>query len=173
MGLSNVERLREAKINKRIGTILLLLICFAGVGCSYAVQADTTGVEGTAGIEQQHHSLEFTAATCVDNEVGIEVATCDVGLEDSTADGLKDKLNIAIENAYPGYEAHAEFSIKNVGTYSLHIKPVIITNPNPEAISVKAPTWNPPRLNQEMNWTALLPFMSSRMRSRSTPTPSI
>lgn len=117
--------------------MLLGLICLTAAGCSSSTaQADTTGVEATASIAEPH-CMKFISANCSDNESGLDVAACDVNITSESVGGEDvSKLDIDIGNAYPGYEAYADFTIKNVGNYDVQIKSVTITNPSPLALSV-------------------------------------
>ncbi len=108
-----------------------MLICLAAAGCSYAAPTGDTA-------EAEHQCINFSSASCSDNELTLDVATCDVVItsEEVSEDVEVSKLIVTIGNAYPGYEAYVDFTIKNVGDYDVQIKSVTINNPSPDAISV-------------------------------------
>lgn len=108
-----------------------MLICLAAAGCSYAAPTGDTA-------EAEHQCINFSSASCSDNELTLDVATCDVVItsEEVSEDVEVSKLIVTIGNAYPGYEAYVDFTIKNVGDYHVHIESVPTDNPNPEALSV-------------------------------------
>jgi len=113
----------------------VLIIGLAVMAASYAQWTETLNVSGSVATGEL--DAGFSAYSCSDNEVGtynVGVVSCE--LKDEDNDGDNESAEITISNAYPGYEANCNLTIKNTGSIPLHVKAVNVGNPNPEALSV-------------------------------------
>jgi len=125
------------KIRKISIIIAMLLSAFALVGFTYAHWSKTVTIEGT--IETGTYNVGFTPTLIIsDNELERDVGKVEAELIDLDDDGVYDKIEVTIENAYPCYEAYIDCFIHNYGTV-----PAIIQD-----ITVDAPT----ELTVEIDW---------------------
>lgn len=72
--------------------------------------------------------------TWSDNEVTKDVGECICSYTDYKIDpvtGLDgyNTTSITINNGYPGYEVHCNFTVKNIGMLALHINETVISDP--------------------------------------------
>lgn len=104
--------------------VLCLIMAFALTGVAYAAWTDTLVINGSVGTGKLN--LIFTGATVTDNEQGRDVAstTASIGTDEKT-------LDIAITNAYPGYQAIVKYTIQNEGTVPVKLKAI---TPNVPAV---------------------------------------
>ena len=151
---------------KKIGLLCLVLVLTLGaIGIGLARWSDTVTIEGSVASGKvcldfvPNSFMAKDGVTPPPPYVGANPAdidwTCDMDngmanvhkldknvgwtigeLEDTDSDGTLDTLKVTINNAYPGYEAYADFTVGNVGDYDVQIKSVTIDNPNSEALSM-------------------------------------
>ena len=115
---------------KRVLIIIGMVMCLFAVGIGYAATGTAMQTDGEI-------QCEFLDAISTDNETDKNVGKCLAEVEDSDGDGYNERLTITIGNAYPGYEAHIDFTISNPHAEGGTVESLEITNPNPaEAIEL-------------------------------------
>jgi hypothetical protein len=106
--------------------LLLTLIALGTIGYSYACFNGGFFINGYCNC-----NIEFTAVTTTDNEIEKNVAAITAQI---TCD--RNTINAYITNAYPCYQAHITYTIRNKGNRPVHFSSVTIINPNPEALEI-------------------------------------
>jgi len=111
---------------KFLALLTCIFIALSTTGFIYAQWNDIITVSNT--MEFGHLTLRFVyPLTCWD----IDDATKDVGklnCDYTDPDPIEgyETLVVTATNAYPGYEAHCDFTLKNIGALTEHITEVII-----------------------------------------------
>jgi hypothetical protein len=125
-------------LGKKLMVVPVLVIsALVLTGFVYAHWSQTLYIEG--GIATGNFSVGFAPPLIIsDNEIDKDVGTAEASLIDLDKDGVYDKIEVTIGNAYPCYEAYVDVYIHNYGTI-----PAIIQD-----ITVNAP----PELTVEINW---------------------
>lgn len=126
-------------------TLLTCIMIAMGIsGFVYAQWTDILTIKNTMqfGRWNDPPNMGFVQPlTWADNEVTKNVGECycnytDYKIDPETGwDGYNTTI-IIINNGYPGYEVHCNFTIKNIGKLTLHINKTVISDPT------SALTWN-------------------------------
>jgi hypothetical protein len=139
------KKKRLVKMKEKILAILpLILVAMSITGYTYAQWNDTVVVSNTMTFGQFAPEIGFvhplecmeyhTDATgqLIEGEYeGKEVGDFQCDYDDPIiATDAYDRLAIGINNAYPGYEVHCNFTLTNIATYTVQIVSVNITDPN-------------------------------------------
>lgn len=106
----------------------VLIVGLAVMGASYAQWTEELTISGTVATGEL--AAEFSAISCSDNEVDMDVATCEVALEVDGESGTTKIAIITLDNAYPCYMCDVDLTISNTGTIPLHIASVDIVKPD-------------------------------------------
>ena len=118
---------------------IALMVALIGISVSFAASG-ILNLDYLVSECQSLHAFGFTEALPDDNESILpapkDIGTCECVLQDENGDSYREKLNIALGNVYPQYEAYVDFVIQNHGAYPIHLKSVDVCNPSPEAMSV-------------------------------------
>jgi len=111
---------------KALALLACVFIALSASGFIYAQWNDLITISNT--MEFGHLTLRFVEPLkCWDNETTKDVGKLNCYYTDpDTPEGYK-ALTVAMDNAYPHYEAHCNFTLKNVGDMTEHITDVIIT----------------------------------------------
>lgn len=106
---------------KRVGVLCLVLtLCLATVGASYASWGKTLTMDGE--VDTGQLSVEFLNCTVTDNEQPFvpggpsDTGTAVINCLDSDGDGELDTIVVSIENGYMCYSAFVGFDIHNSGS---------------------------------------------------------
>jgi hypothetical protein len=144
----------------RLPTALLSavsVISLAGMGMGYTLWADRLTVNGT--IHTGIVDVAYTSAAAVEAaEVeGKDVGNCSVALSagvignaiiggvnygnqgtppGGNVDTGPDQADITINNAYPFYACDISLTVSNVGTIPVKLQQLVITNPDPVALTI-------------------------------------
>ncbi|MDH5733186.1 MAG: hypothetical protein OEY88_05310 [Candidatus Bathyarchaeota archaeon] len=137
-------------MKEKILTLLtLIFIAMSITGFTYAQWNDTIVVKNTMSFGYWALNMAFVEPlTCTEyhtnpitNELkegeylGKEVGSCDCEYDDWVIDpdtnmGGYKTLTITINNAYPSYEVHCNYTLQNIGLLTLHINETVISDPN-------------------------------------------
>lgn len=129
---------------KTLTLLTIIFIALSITGFTYAQWNDTLVVKnimtfGTSVPEigfvyprtcTEYHTDPVTSELKEGEYLGKEVGDCQCDYADPVTTDAYDKLIIAISNAYPDYEVHCNFNLKNIGTYTVKIVSVTVTDPN-------------------------------------------
>lgn len=111
---------------KKFGAIFMtLLFGLLVVAATYASWSQTLSISGT--VSTGTLNANITAATTGDNE-----NLYNVGRVSYTIDSTQKSATITISNAYPGYVAWVNFSIKNTGTIPIKLIDTVNNNNSDE-----------------------------------------
>lgn len=133
-------------MTKKIGLTLVILVLALGVmGATYGLWGETVWLRafletGEVDVEMSVHDVydvESMGYGCEPKDIG----TCSAELVYVSVPGFQpdsdgpNRLNIYVGNAYPSYECHFTFDVRNIGTIPVHFQ---VTGPEghlpPEAI---------------------------------------
>jgi uncharacterized membrane protein len=122
--------------NKKLMIIPMLLVCtLALIGFVYAHWSKTLYINGN--VETGNFSVGFTPTLIIsDNEFEKDVGTVTASLIDLDGDGVYDKIEVTIGNAYPCYEAYIDCYIKNYGTIPVKIQSIIVNAPSQLTVEI-------------------------------------
>ena len=109
--------------------ILLTLITLMSIGTAFALTNNSYACLPTC-ITPQCEVI-FTYASTWDNEI-----EKDVGHTCTWITNCQHTIQVSICNAYPCYEVYINYTVKNIGTCTIHFDSVTIINPNPEALAI-------------------------------------
>lgn len=114
---------------KVLVTIIFLILALLLIGFAYALWDKTLHIHGSTdtGIFQMGFSPTIIVS---DNEFDKDVATTTVSLVDLDGDGIYDKIEVTIDNAYPSYEVWIDCFIRNYGTIPAKIQDIIVSAPS-------------------------------------------
>jgi hypothetical protein len=129
---------------KILAILPLILVAMSITGYTYAQWNDTVVVSNTMTFGQFAPEIGFVyplacmeyhtnaAGQLMEGEYqGKEVGDCQCDYDDPIiATDAYDRLVIDIKNAYPDYEVHCNFTLKNIATYTIQIVSVTVTDPN-------------------------------------------
>ncbi|MDF9409005.1 MAG: hypothetical protein A4E52_00554 [Pelotomaculum sp. PtaB.Bin013] len=117
---------------------LVMLLALVLMGAAYAVWAEDITINGN--VQTGYLDTVFTAATSNDPGVSVDPGkTLNVGRTEVPtvigADGVKD-IGVDVTNAYPGYNATVNYTIKNNGTIPVKVTEVIDKSGNEAELSL-------------------------------------
>jgi hypothetical protein len=142
---------KMVKMKEKTLTILtLIFIAMSISGFTYAQWNDTITISNTMtfgmwgdlnmGFVQpltctEYHTDPATGELVEGEYLGKDVGKCECQYDDEVTDTDTGKkanktLIITINNAYPDYEVHCNFTLENIGKLSLHINETVISDPN-------------------------------------------
>ena len=107
---------------------LLAITIIALLTTSYSYACITTNPQT---VNCYRIDIEFTSVKTADNENTQNTAKIKAQI---TPD--HNTINVHITNAYPNYEAHVTYTIKNTGNQPVQFTSLTISNPNPEALQI-------------------------------------
>jgi len=111
---------------KFLALLICIFIALSTTGFIYAQWNDIITISNT--MEFGHLTLRFIHPLDYwDNEATKDIGTLDCYYTDPDPVEGYEGLTVAINNAYPHYEAYCNFTLKNVGAVTEHIEGVIIT----------------------------------------------
>ncbi|MEM3442631.1 MAG: hypothetical protein QXM86_02045 [Candidatus Bathyarchaeia archaeon] len=114
-------------MNTKLPAILsITIIALLTMGYSYACQNGGINIDCRC-----YCDLAFTNVTTADNEIEKDIAVTTAHI---TCD--KNTIKVYITNAYPSYEAHITYTIKNTGKRPIQFTSLTTINPNPEALKI-------------------------------------
>lgn len=118
---------------------LAVVLCLATVGVGYAMWDKTLYIDGT--VNTGEVNLEIMSASSDDPPGATDVnKDKDVGCTEVAVGADKQSITVTVTNGYPCYEVYVHFTVHNNGTVPVKLQDIIITNPNPSAITVSG--WN-------------------------------
>lgn len=108
-----------------IKTIIPIIMAIMVIAGAVAMWSDTLKINAT--IKTGEVKVKFSDWMCSDkgsdpqaegfhNEEGKDVASCNVNVEASDGEGNPIKLNVTLNNTYPGYSVDVTFIVDNIGT---------------------------------------------------------
>jgi len=111
---------------KTITILICILIALSILGFAYAQWNDVITISNT--MEFGHLTIRFVEPLKFwdndDTTKDVGKIYCEYVVPDP--EGGFENLTVAITNAYPGYEAYCNFTLKNIGTMTEHIDDVVI-----------------------------------------------
>ena len=111
-------------MKKLLAALVLAILTISALGYSFACSNGGIGTDCIC-------SVEFTKVTCKDNEVGK-----DIGSVRAQISSDRKTIQVCITNAYPGYEAQVEFTLRNRGDLPIHVDEVCIREYDRTALEV-------------------------------------
>ncbi len=107
---------------------VLALFVLATMAIAYGAWTDSLEIHGTASTGTLN--VHFTEVTATDNETAgmEEVGTCSANIVDQSSDpeaNDSDRVEVLIENAYPGYTCTLTGTIANNGTIPVKLSSVV------------------------------------------------
>ena len=130
---------------KVLTLLVIIFIALSITGLTYSQWNDTITICNTMTFGQLASEIGFVdPLTCMEYHrdatgqlqkgeyEGKDVGKCQCNYEDPVTPDAYKELVINIKNAYPDYEAHCDFTLQNIGTYTVQIVSVTVTDPNGE-----------------------------------------
>ena len=138
---------------KTLTILVLIFVALSISGFTYAQWNDTLTITNTMtfgywddvnmGFVEpltctEYHTDPITGELVQGEYLGKEVGKCECQYNDPITETEAYKtLTITINNAYPSYEVHCNYTLENIGTLTLHINETVISDPN------NILTWDP------------------------------
>ena len=108
-----------------IKTIIPIIMAIMVIAGAVAMWSDTLKINAT--IKTGEVKVKFSSWMCSDegsdpqaqgfhNEEGKDVASCNVSVEERDGEGNPIKLDVTLNNTYPGYSVDVTFTVDNIGT---------------------------------------------------------
>jgi len=128
-----------------IKTIIPIIMAIMVIAGAVAMWSDTLKINAT--IKTGEVKVKFSKWMCSDkgsdpqaqgfhNEEGKDVASCNVNVEASDGEGNPIKLNVTLNNAYPGYSVDVTFIVDNIGTIPVKLLNYTYKGVDENALSV-------------------------------------
>ena len=119
---------------------LILTLCLATVGASYASWTKTLDINGT--VDTGQLNVEFLNCAVTDSEQPnvpdgpVDTGSTLVVCLDTTGDGHNDSMEVSMEGGYMCYTATVTFDVHNFGTVPVKVRVVDITETVPGTVEV-------------------------------------
>lgn len=128
-----------------IKTIIPIIMAIMVIAGAVAMWSDTLKINAT--IKTGEVKVKFSDWMCSDegsdpqaqgfhNEEGKDVASCNVNVKARDGKGNPIKLNVMLNNTYPGYSVDVKFIVDNIGTIPVKLLNYNITGVDENALSV-------------------------------------